>query len=130
MPKTRAFLISLAAFSFVRNVEARPEAPALFCGLYAESPLCREGPPACALCHGAAPALNAFGEDIARLLPRGEFSLGLSEALALVEPLDSDLDAESNALEIASGSWPGDPLSPHRPRIPPAIKTHVARSSV
>ncbi len=92
--------------------DARPSAPGLFCATYPEAAACRGGRiPACTTCHTSPPQLNPFGIDVATNLPAGRFEAVLPQALAAIEALDSDGDGLSNALELAGGTGPGNPLS-------------------
>lgn len=111
--------VAVVAVLGMSTVTAQPPAPASFCERYPDAPACSAGDASCTVCHTSVPALNVYGEDVAaHLQPSAErplhvdlFTAGLPEALEAVEPLDSDLDAYTNAEEIAFGSDPADPDS-------------------
>jgi hypothetical protein len=65
----------------------------------------------CAVCHiGHGPKLNAYGEDIKKLTPKGSKKL-TADILKKAESLDSDKDGVKNGAEIKAGSLPGDAKS-------------------
>jgi hypothetical protein len=89
---------------------AQPDAPAVFCGVYADAPACATGAVACVTCHDALgpPALNPYGLDLSPRIDWDQgFAASLPDALAAVAALDSDGDGTANEAEILSGGWPG-----------------------
>ena len=110
---TAAVLLApAAAFAF-------PVAPAEFCVVYPEAPVCAGSGPDCALCHTIPPTRNVYGASIsAALLPgtprplsSDDFVAGLEAALTSVETLDADGDGASNLDEILAGTLPADAAS-------------------
>lgn len=99
-----------------RLASARPSAPATFCGVYADSPLCTQGQSECKTCHTATPpGLNLFGGQVkeamggdGKPLTHEAFTSGLKTALKKIEGMDADGDGVSNLKEIQAGYSPGD----------------------
>jgi hypothetical protein len=95
---------------FIPLALARPEAPQVFCELYAETPTCVTGATPCTTCHALSgpPVHNPYGADVlAARTPFTELVDDLVQALLAVEGLDSDGDGPSNLEELVSGKEPG-----------------------
>jgi hypothetical protein len=110
--------IALAAVAFLAVATAaplamaRPSAPSVLCQVYPSANQCRGSIAPCTICHTAAPAFNVYGAALAGLLRRDQpFEVALPEALAQIEDEDTDADGNSNAQELADGTWPGNPSS-------------------
>ena len=111
--------IAVAGLTQTSGVVAQPTAPANFCEAYPDAPACASGEVSCTMCHESPPALNLYGEDVSAYLLADEerplhvddFDAGLGEALAAVEPIDSDDDGYTNLEEILAGSAPSDASS-------------------
>lgn len=131
----RPTFLAAAAFAALlclsQSANAMPVGPQVFCDTYGEgeTELCASGPPPCTLCHVQAPELNAYGLSVSAELLTGmprplsldDYAMGLPDALAAVEDLDSDGDDYSNIEEIGYGTFPGDPLSnPSEQGCPPS----------
>jgi hypothetical protein len=102
-----ATLLAVVALASVAH--ARPTAPDLFCKVYPTATQCRGSVAACTVCHAMAPTLNLYGESISGALDRSRsFEAALPGALAAVEAQDADSDGQSNAQELADGTFPGN----------------------
>lgn len=115
-PGLSALVVGLLTLGMSWAAHARPSAPVGFCATYPEAPACTQDSVQCTMCHTSAPALNAYGEDLAQQMAEASqtsagFDAALPTALMAVESLDSDADGWSNAEEIAGGSLPGDDSS-------------------
>ena len=60
----------------------------------------------CSTCHAQSFNRNAYGADFEKAL--NVSGATQTSALLAVEPLDSDGDGASNAVEISAGTFPGD----------------------
>ncbi|MCB9765949.1 MAG: hypothetical protein H6739_39610 [Alphaproteobacteria bacterium] len=99
-----ALLLVLSASAW-----ARPEAPALFCETYADTPFCVSSTVSCTMCHAESgpPAHNPYGAALADALEGDDFALALPAALEAIAFDDADGDGVSNVDELDAGSWPG-----------------------
>lgn len=93
--------------ALLATASARPEAPEIFCEVYADSPHCVSSTASCTMCHSLSgpPAHNDFGADLG--VDPEAFGESLPEALIDIQDLDSDGDGLSNLDEILGGGWPG-----------------------
>ncbi len=100
---------AVVGLSIPATLQARPQAPEIFCETYPDSQLCVAGPASCTTCHVLAgpPQRNLYGDDLARAFTLPVFDDALREALPAVEELDSDEDGIPNRAEIDAGSLPG-----------------------
>ncbi len=120
------WLLCLVAVLTATEASAYPEAPAVFCENYSQSPFCQPAVPKCILCHqDTPPAHNPFGDALrqellpgqSRPLTAAQFSQALPAALERSGSLDSDGDGQSNLIEIEQGTYPGDADSKSSERV-------------
>lgn len=110
-------LVLSLCWSPVRGVKAKPSAPEVFCGVYGDSLLCKNGHISCQVCHAETPpGMNPFGQQVAaqllvgtkRPLSHDDFVAGLKDVLLKIGAQDADGDGVSNMDEIKAGYLPGD----------------------
>lgn len=100
----------LAMLGLPAPAEALPEAPAAYCAVYEDMPLCRGRLPECSLCHTSTShaAWNPYGQSLKEALPQGvSFAGALPSALRAIEADDADSDGFSNLDELSLGTAPG-----------------------
>jgi hypothetical protein len=93
---------------------AKPVAPELVCRSYPNIPDCSGRLVTCSHCHASVypTSWNVFGASVkSELAPGTAFEDALPDALAALEPSDSDGDGLSNLEELELGTAPGDAAS-------------------